>query len=221
METPKVERKDSETRIHFFTLDDRVESVVRDEIERTFGQKAAPEIKDTAGDLLYACVKELMVNASKSNIKRTFLIETKISEDQPEAYDSARKNVRKLLREHALPYLREKLKKHGYGVEVSLEDRGKGVVLCVKNPIPLLKEEETQIRTILKQACESDDLDLAMIYQDNADCREGAGLGLLLIVQLLKEMGVNPALFRIGVVKNETLARIEIPLEKGYVGLRG
>jgi hypothetical protein len=217
MDAPKVKKNKKSTSISFYTMNEKVETMVRDELERTFGKKNSPMISN---DIIYTCVKELMVNASKTNIKKTFFIEAKIDENDRETYNIAKKNVRKLWREHCLPYMQEKLKKHNQKVEVSIEERAKGIILTVKNPMPLLDDEEERIRETFRLAMQNDTSDIALFYTEDDDHKEGAGLGLLLVVNLLKLMGINPAYFRMGVIKDNTVARIEIPLSNDYISIR-
>ena len=54
--------------------------------------------------------------------------------------------------------------------------------------------------------------DIAQFYMDNADNAEGAGLGLALILIMLKGEGKDPKFFRIVIGDETTTARLEIPL---------
>lgn len=217
---PEIKKEDSKTSISFYTLDNRVEDIVRSEIDRVFNCRAQTSQTENMKGMVYTCVKELMVNASRSNIKKTFFIEAKINESDREIYNQAKKNVKKLMNEHCLPYMREKLKKHHQQVEVDIEHDLKGVVLTVKSSAALLKEEEKNIRQTFRTGMQDDFPDISLFYTEDENHNENAGIGLLLVIQLMKEMGINPALFRMGVVNNDTIARIEIPLCEGYVGLR-
>lgn len=220
MDNPRIKKEEDTTSIFFFTLDNNVEEVVRQEIESVFNNNMKLNNNPEMKSILYACTKELMVNASKSNIKKTFFIEAKINENDREVYNIAKKSVLKLMNEHCLPYMREKLKKYNYEVEVKIENKDNGIVLTVRNPTPLLEDEEQKIREIFKLGMQNNTSDISLFYSDEDDCSEGAGIGLLLVINLLKEMGINPALFRMGVVKNDTIARIEIPLTKDFVSFR-
>jgi hypothetical protein len=220
MDKPAINKKEGKTSISFFTLDDNVEEMVRSEISEVFNHNKNMNIEDNTKDMVYTCVKELMVNASKTNIKKTFFIEAKIDEADKPLYHSAIKNMKKLMRENYMAYIREKLKKYNHNVEVSIEEKDKGIVIVVKNPLSLLEEEEKNIRETLKQAMEDDTSDIALYYNDSDENKEGAGLGLFLIVNILKDMKIHPSYFRIGVVNDNTIARIEIPLSQDYVGVR-
>lgn len=216
MEKPVIKKSGRNTSISFFTLDTKAEESVRQEIETIFKNRR----KDDMKDIIYTCVKELMVNASKSNIKKTFFVEAKINEQDREIYEIAKTKVKKLMTDHYFCYLREKLRKHGNNVEVDIEDLEKGIVISVKNPTPMYDDEERKVRENLSKAMQSDELDLTLFYSDDGKDSEGASLGLILVVNLLRQMNINPALFRVGVVEGNTVARIEIPLAEGYEGYR-
>lgn len=217
MEKPIINRSGANTSISFYTLDCRAESAVQNELERIFSQKSNYDSKD----IIYTCVKELMVNASKTNIKKTFFVEAKIDPKDREIYEIAKKKVKKLMTDEYFSYLRSKLQKHKQNVEVNIDDLGNGIVISVKNPTPMLSDEEQKVRENLKTAMESDEPNLALFWNGEDEENEGASLGLLLIVNLLRQISINPALFRVGVIDGETVARIEIPLEEGYNPLRG
>jgi hypothetical protein len=219
MERPEITKTRTRTSISFFTLDSKVEDTVRGEIKKTFLSRPNHHQKEDFDDIIYTCVKELMVTASSSNIKKVFFIEAKIDENNKEIYDLAKKNVRKLMNENLHAYMRTKLQKYNQNVEVQIEDRKNGVIIMVQNPAGLYDEEELMIRETFRKAMQNDEADLALMY-DGAIDQGNHTFGLLMIINLLKDLGINPAYFRMGVVKNNTIARIEIPLTQDYVGLR-
>ncbi|OHD54780.1 MAG: hypothetical protein A2Y33_02080 [Spirochaetes bacterium GWF1_51_8] len=216
MENPRILKDADRTSIRFYTLDNRVEDSVRREIGNFFTLRN----KGDWNDVIYSCVKELMVNASKSNIKKTFFIEAKISEQDKEIYEIAKTKVKKIMREEYFAYIRNKLIKHDHDVVVQFEDDGKGIVISVTNPNPLLADEEERIRKALRTAMSGDCSELALYYEDEDGAGEGASLGLIMIVQLLRQLEIDPSLFRIGVIEGNTVARIEIPLDGNYTDRR-
>jgi hypothetical protein len=65
--------------------------------------------------------------------------------------------------------------------------------------------------------------DIAEFYLDQAMSggeTEGAGLGLALIIILLKGENVDPKYFRIMIDKERTVARMEIPFTDRFVSKR-
>lgn len=211
MQKPEVRKDSNKETVSFLTLDDSTEKLIHEKIKNLFSKK---DFDHT--DMIYNCVKELMVNASKSNIKKTFFLEASINEKDKEIYQNAIKKVKKLFNEEYFAYLQFKLKKHGHFVEVSFDERADGVIITVLNPTPLLEEEEKKIRQNLYKAMKGDDYSLALYYSANDEASEGASLGLILVINILKSININPEFFRIGTVSNNTVARIEIPFNNNY-----
>ncbi len=219
MEKPHISSSEDRTMISFYTLDDTVKNTVQEKLREIVKKYDHPLSRQENIDVIYTCLKELMINASKSNIKKTFFIEAQINENDREIYEKAKSSFKKLLTDKYFSYLREKLRKHNAYVQVEFEEKESGIVLKVYNNTPLWEDEEKIIRQSLKKASESSDTNLTLYYTES-DNHEGAGLGLMLIIHLLREVGIDPRLFRIGVVDGKTMARIEIPFSADYEPLR-
>jgi len=219
MEKPIISSTEEKTTISFYTLDETVKNTVQQKLREIISRYDHPLSREENIDVIYTCLKELMVNASKSNIKKTFFIEAQINEQDKEVYERAKHNFKKILTDKYFSYLREKLKKHNAYVQVEFEEKQGGIVLKVYNNTPLWDEEEETIRSTLKKATSMGDSNLTLYYTEGEN-HEGAGLGLMLIIHLLREVGVDPRLFRIGTVDGKTMARIEIPLTADYAPLR-
>jgi predicted house-cleaning noncanonical NTP pyrophosphatase (MazG superfamily) len=219
MEKPEIISQNDKTMISFYTLDESVKSTIQEKLKEIIRKYDHPLSRDHNVDVIYTCLKELMINASKSNIKKTFFIEAQINEQDKELYEKAKTNFKKILTDKYFSYLRDKLRKHHAYVQVEFEEKEEGLVIKVLNNAPLWEEEEKTIREILQKASQATDPNLTLYYTENEN-NEGAGLGLMLVIHLLKEVGIDPRLFRIGVVEGKTMARIEIPFSPDYEPLR-
>ncbi len=219
MEKPHISSSSERTTISFYTLDDSVKNTVQETLKEIVKKYDHPLSRQENIDVIYTCLKELMVNASKSNIKKTFFIEAQINEKDKEIYEKAKQSFKKILTDKYFAYLREKLKKHNAYVQAEFEEKEGGIVIKVYNNHPLWEEEEKTIRDALKKALSNQNPNLTLYYTESEN-HEGAGLGLMLIIHLLREVGIDPRLFRIGVVEGKTMARIEIPFSAEYKPLR-
>lgn len=221
MEKPEISGKGKTTRISFYTPDERVESAVKNELERVLSKKNAERYhSESMKGILYTCVKELFINASRNNIRHTYMKETRISAGNEALYTAAAKRVRRLLNDHYFSYAREKLKKHGFDVNIRLEEKPNGIVISVVNPESMNVEEEKSVRCVLNRAMKSGITDILNEYSREPEENGGADMGLYMVIGLLRQIGIKPDYFRIGSVGQETIARIELPLTDKYVGIR-
>ncbi len=106
----------------------------------------------------------------------------------------------------------------GLQVKIAVEHSEAGLRFEVSNA-PLTRFEEKRVREKFREGMRHDDL--VSFYMSNADQQEGEGIGLALIVLLLKAEGIDPHLFRVGVRGGQTVARLEIPLSSAFESVRG
>lgn len=93
-----------------------------------------------------------------------------------------------------------------------------GIRIEVINNAPITQQEEKSLREKLEKGMRYNDI--AQFYLDNADNTEGAGIGLALILIMLKGEGIDPSYFRIIIREDITIARLEIPLSPDFQSLR-
>lgn len=171
---------------------------------------------------LYTIIKELVINGCKANQKKIFFDEQEYSNDSKESYSSGLSAYRESFSEDMSNEYGIKSRNRGYYVLISFHYTPEGMTVEVSNNTPIFEQEERSMREKLKKAMEYNDL--AEFYMEQAESEnpdtEGAGLGLALIVILLKNEGIDPDLFRIIIDGNQTIARIEIPFSKEFIGKR-
>jgi hypothetical protein len=215
-ELSRIIREGKTFNIKFYVMDNEIENKVETAINLLFDAYGK---KDEYSGVVYTCVKELMINATKANLKRVLFEKNHVDIDNEDEYLSGMMEFRNLLNERAaLNYLRE-LKIRDFWVYVKFVFNKDGIRIEVINNAHITAIEDKRLREKLKKAMGYDDI--AQFYLDQGDEMEGAGMGIALIVMLLKGMAIDPALFRIGnTTQTHTFARLEIPLTPEYVTLR-
>jgi regulator of replication initiation timing len=167
---------------------------------------------------LYTIIKELAINACKANQKRIFFEERGFDITNPEHYSKGLVEYKASFSEAMSDEFGNKAKKKGYYCLINFNYNVDGITVEVVNNTPIAKQEEKSIREKLEKGMGYDDI--AQFYMDNADNAEGAGLGLALILIMLKGEGIDPNYFRIIIGDETTTARLEIPLSLDFKSKR-
>ncbi|MBN2531593.1 MAG: hypothetical protein JXB88_01810 [Spirochaetales bacterium] len=165
--------------------------------------------------IVYTCTKELALNGTKANIKRIFFEENKLDITNEADYEKGVQLYKDVIKEEEVLKYGPKVKQKGLFVKISFIHNKDVLKIEVLNNTEMTRQEETRLRQKFSQVMKYDDL--MEYYMDHADDTEGAGLGLALIMILLMAEGINPGFFRVGIEKNITIARLEIPLSKDFI----
>ncbi|GBF50143.1 hypothetical protein LPTSP4_16670 [Leptospira ryugenii] len=191
-----------------------VEDHIKQAVELILDRLTYPTLVPT----LYTIIKELAINACKANQKRVFFEERGYSFQNPEEYSKGVNEYRQMFSEVMSSEFGAKARRKGYYCLINFKFNEHGITIEVINNTPIAKQEEKAIRERLEKGMSYDDI--AQFYLDNADNTEGAGLGLALILIMLKGEGIDPNYFRIIIGEDSTIARLEIPLSKSFTSVR-
>jgi hypothetical protein len=169
---------------------------------------------------LYTILKELVINGCKANQKRIFFEEKGLDIFNPDDYQKGLEEYKKNFSEEMAIEYGKKAKQKGLYVLIDFEFDENGLRIEVVNNSTIAPQEEKAMREKLKKAMGYNDL--AEFYMDAAmhGEAEGAGLGLALVIILLKGEGIDPNYFRIIIDKDKTIARLEIPFTDKFVSKR-
>lgn len=169
---------------------------------------------------VYTCIKELLVNAVKANFK-TIYFEGYSSNNSSESiidYEMALKLFKlELSRENAL-YLEKLARKFDMKAEVLIQTIRDNLYIQVSNPVEMTEREKSNINS--KLTCARQYSDIAEYFASNdageGSSDEGAGLGIILISMMLKNMGVGDRDFKISSADSKTVAQLVIPLSASH-----
>lgn len=195
-----------------------LEPEVKDSLKQAFDEVEQKLGIDGLGTALFTVVMELVTNAVKANLKRAFFTKHGYSMKDAESYksgvDAFKENYNVIEGEEYQRALGEL----DLVVSVNIDLDNDRLLTFVENNSMLQDDEETRIRGKLASAMSANELvDFYLHYGDDS---EGSGLGLAMIVFLMREIGFDPDNFRVYQKNGKTIARIEFPLNKDYVPIR-
>jgi len=166
--------------------------------------------KDLQSNLAY-CLRELAVNAKKANTKRVYFEERNLSLNKAEDYEKGMKSFKEDTLTNLKHYLQLQKKSKLY-IKIIFHVKSNVFHITIKNNCQLTKKEHMRIydRIARSRAYQSMDEAFAEILDDS----EGAGLGIVIMILMLKKMGLGENAFDIEGVGGETIARLRIPLSQ-------
>lgn len=169
-------------------------------------------------EMIYTITKELAINGVKANQKRVFFEDEGLDIMDANDYNIGLENYKKKFSEKMAEEYGKRCLARGVFVTIRFHYCSDGLIIEVKNNTPVIKNEEVRMREKMKKAMGYNDI--AEFYMDNMDNTEGAGLGIALIMILMKNEGIDPNLFRIITTDAFTVARVEIPFNENYISIR-
>ena len=157
------------------------------------------------------CLKELIVNAQKANTKRLYFEENGLDITSEQDYEKGMKDFRRQNVERLAHWMQE-LKERGLSISVTFHTTGGNLQISVRNSAELTQKEQTRIydRIVRARAYNS----FVEALSTPIDPTEGAGLGILILLQFLKRIGLGEEAFSIESQDGETVASISIPKNK-------
>lgn len=170
-------------------------------------------------DVVYTAAKELVINATKANLKRIVFEELDLDANNPVDYDKGIAYLKAHLVEDKVVEYRHRFRERNFPVTATFYYQPNVLNIKVKNNFHLLPYEESRIREKFRTAQTFSSL--FEFYTEHGDDTEGAGLGLTMVGILLEQSGIDKHSFVVYSNRfNETAAKLEIPLRDDYVPKR-
>ena len=170
--------------------------------------------QDKLKDYVVYCVQELTVNAKKANTKRVYFVERGLDLANPNDYKEGMSSFKENTLSNIAHYLQLQ-KEKGLYIKLILQIKNNIIYIEVRNNVAVTKTELIRIHDKLARSRQYNSLEDAM--SQVLDDSEGAGLGLVILVLMLKKMGLDEDCFDILGTEKETIARLIIPLEQTRV----
>lgn len=170
--------------------------------------------KSSLKDYVVYCVQELAVNAKKANTKRVYFTEHGLDLANPEEYKKGMAQFKEDTLSNIAHYLQLQ-KEQGLYIKLILQAKQNTMLIEVRNNVAVTRTELIRIHDKLARSRQFDSMEDAL--SQVLDSTEGAGLGLVILVLMLKKMGLDEDCFDIQTTGKETIARLVIPLDKTRV----
>lgn len=190
--------------IKTYTLSHDTE-VYLEEILATFlSELGHEEIKD---QLAY-CLRELTVNAKKANTKRAYFLEKDLNLQNPDEYAEGMKNFKEETLGNIQYYL-QRQKEQGLYIKIIFHTQGKTFNITVRNNVEITRKEQIRVYDRIARSRAFTSMEEA--FATVLDNSEGAGLGIVILILMLKKMGLEEDSFSIDMEEGETIATLSIP----------
>jgi len=193
-----------------FTLPHDTEEYLEEVLTVFLAELGLPDVKD---QLAY-CLRELAVNAKKANTKRAYFQEKGLDLNNPRDYAEGMKRFKEDTLENIQHYL-QKQKEMGLYLKIVYHTREKAFNVAVRNNVEITKTEQIRIFDRIARSRAFTTMEEA--FQTVLDQTEGAGLGIVILILMLKKIGLDEECFSIDVVNGETVATLMVPFARIHI----
>jgi hypothetical protein len=171
------------------------------------------EMAELTNNLSY-CIHELAGNAKRANIKRLYFQEQNLDIFDETDYFRGMESFKSSIVTQ-IDHYEAKLKENGLYVKFQFRRQRNGIQINIRNnSLPTPRELQ---RVKEKLAIANSHGTLVEAFSSTADELEGAGLGIVMMVFMLRSMGFSQRVFSLGVSGAETIATLTLirPDESG------
>jgi len=160
------------------------------------------------------CLRELAVNAKKANTKRVYFQEKKLDLGKDQDYEQGMKTFKQETFDN-LQYYLQKQKEAGLYIKVVFHTQGKILNIMVRNNVEITRKEQIRVFDRLARSRAFSSLEEA--FATVLDSSEGAGLGIVILVLMMKKIGLSEDCFSIDLEGGETVATITVPFSEVHL----
>ncbi|MBN2534042.1 MAG: HDOD domain-containing protein [Spirochaetales bacterium] len=154
------------------------------------------------------CMRELAENGRKANLKRIYFIEKNFNINNYNDYLTGMKTFKTDVYGNLPDYI-EKLKEKKLYTKISFLANSSFLTLSVSNNVPIMGYELKRIEERISHSRAFKTMEEA--FSSVLDQTEGAGLGIVILILMLKKIGLSEDAFQIKKDGDETEAKIIIP----------
>lgn len=159
---------------------------------------------------LITILREIVINALKANAKRIFFLKKELNIQDASDYTKGMLLFKKeIIGDFEI--ISSDLNRSDFFVALKFESSDNSIIITVSNNSAILPEELERINYRIKKAIQYNDFSEA--YAEIEDDSEGAGLGIVLTMLLLKNMGIDPMNYQISADNRITTTILTVPDE--------
>ena len=193
-----------------YTLPHETEIYLDRVLEGFLGELGQERLKEP----LSYCLRELAVNAKKANTKRVYFLEKKLDLNKDQDYDLGMKTFKQDTFDNIQHYL-QKQKELGLYIKIIFQTKGKTLSIAVRNNVEITRKEQIRVYDRLARSRAFSSLEEA--FATVLDSSEGAGLGIVILVLMMKKIGLTEECFSIDTQDGETVASITVPFSEVHL----
>lgn len=172
-------------------------------LNRYLGEVGMPRLM---GNLGY-CIHELAGNAHKANLKRIYFQDSGLDIFDPEEYELGMQAFKENVLDNPEVFSSRQREK-GYYVKFHFYVSRNVLKIVIRNNAELVAQEKQRIRS--KFSIAKSAYNLADAYGAAEDYSEGAGLGIVMLNIMLRNLGFHDRSFRIYVKDGETISFLNL-----------
>jgi HD-like signal output (HDOD) protein len=157
---------------------------------------------------LITIIREGVYNAVKANAKRIYFEREGGQISDQSKYDEIMHEFKNKVIMN-FPDMQSDLEMSSYRANFTLTQAADGISIVISNNVPLIPSERTRIDQRIAIAAKYSDFN--EVYEEMYDDTEGAGLGIILTVLILKNSGIAPESYTITSDETSTTVSLFIP----------
>lgn len=190
-----------------YTLPHEMEEYISDILTVFLTELGQQHMKES----LSYCLRELVNNAKKANTKRVYFEEKGLNLGDASDYEKGMKTFKLDTIDNIKYYLNEQ-KNKGLYIKVILQTKNNKIKIEIRNKAELTVFEYKRIHDKITRAQEYTSVEqgIAQILDDS----EGAGLGLVIMILVLRKIGLTEENFQVLSEKGETITRLILPFSE-------
>lgn len=193
----------------FSIMDERVEHSVRFIVEQVLNHYNREDMIEAT----YTALKEIIINGVKANLKHHVFQEMVNDPHSEEQIRNALASFKQHLNENDMKEYRKIANRENLKVTLTVKHSADHILFKVENNTKMTQDEDRRVKEKFERALKYENI--AEFYMDAADDTEGTGLGITMIVIMLKNVGVDPHVFSVHNIREQiTSAKFSIPLEE-------